>query len=80
MFDKVISHDRQITGCRLVRVVIIITFRRVVAFVRCRTSSRGIVPFGLCHAELFRLLVHTINPLVRVIITEIVGKHDCRRI
>ena len=77
MFDKVISHDRQITSCRLVRVVIVITFRRVVAFVRCRPSSRGIIPFSVCHAELFRLFVHAINPLVRIIITEIVGKHDC---
>lgn len=37
--------DKSATA-RLVRVVIVITFRRIVAFVRCRTSSRGIVPFN----------------------------------
>ena len=73
LLDKVIGHDGQITCSRLVGLVDIIALGVVVAFEGNSNSARSIVPFGMGHSQLFRLLIHLINPFIWIIIGQIIG-------
>ena len=68
VIDKVISQNRQITGCCLIAESIIIILRIIITLERNRCCTAGIEPLGIGHAQLLSLGVHPIQESIWIII------------
>ena len=68
VIDKVISQNRQITGCCLIAGIIIVVLRVIIALKRNRRRTAGIEPLGIRHAQLLSLGIHPIQESIWIIV------------